>query len=1214
MGWKIDTTNVESQDPAFVADASPDAGLAASNSADAAFKANVESQDASFIADIIPATDAGYQIAFNNLQLETEWGTLLYVSEVSNTITIDAPDSVKSILREYSLNNQKPEILLSARFLPAVDQLKRTSVGKMLEVQYMMRNLSIDNVEEILIELEKDPAILTRINGLIDNNQVLETQIESNVEIYSNVLEQLNASHLSFNIKKNTNNIKSKTESIRNSRTTWSYEPKGKYSQIISIFSQYLHFPNTSFYAFSNTKIISQLISDLKNSIKFYSPQLIANFDNNRNTDINPITINTSLVSDDSSFTFTPTSISSTLSTSTNINFDPLDQDDFNSFLESLPSSGIDKIKLIVATLSKEHRISGGISRLLYESLGNKYSVNSPAGLIERIIGDTGSAITDPIPAAGSLASLTRFKDEKNQTILPFESRLLIDSSKSKNYIPGSIFLIETILESAGTISSTDALFLYNESLSEIVDDSSEILGELLNYDGSNDAISVLHMQYLLRDIYTEVSKYTEGTYLGNPGSRQSDVLALALLKAANNDNQLKRLLFLYTIARRDDTFYVENRNLTDDDGDGITAVWGDEDYNSGAEIDGVEELYTRGSSNHPLQAIPNEIMTIIDTRFKTLGVGEYYEWDSGIELTADPLDQLGGFYAGPSTPDAFTAIIDIAAKIAEDAVVISKKRNSVTGNHGYKSGFGRTRFQNYSDDTVLLLVFEAFTSIVSEFISANFVPVALADNHIVSVDEEQNESVVSKIASLDGRLNFPDPTIKAGFTDLVSGLESIKESLIVEEQVMRDIIDCIKGIGGSVSETTANTIDLMQRHDNWAFYNENSNAFANLSKEQIALSYEGIDALLGASDSTFIPKEQIVSEKQYRILNSLLRDPSFDSTVGSNIKLLSVGLPSGMLNALQNQPVDIDTDNDSVIEAETTDIVTIKIFKRDPEFADIIFKPISFIFDISRFATISEQTVYTNSSFSTNLNTRILLKDVHGRTDLITGKSDVDIQTLDQFTENSYGTEYELLTNEEKTSIFRNHAVSNTLDTYLKLMTGINTSEFTYISSQQLLASQKLDSDVKDLLMIIPAPAGTTLAAGDVDELGRILLEDGTFMNPGTRQQQNQYKRLLNSLIFRAGHNKIRIEQPKLFERTFTVPVDPDEYIIDQPSTTFTRKGVEALRSLQGSRNIIEEPTGRFDEGGYPITQMKIKPRSKKEGNFEFSEFFVVVELGVAD
>ena len=842
----------------------------------------------------------------------------------------------------------------------------------------------------------------------------------------------------------------------------------------------------------------------------------------------------------------------------------------------------------MVVTLSKELRISAGIARLLATPLGEKYSVDSSPGLIERIIGNTGNSITDPVPTAGTLAAFTRFKDEKNQTILPFESTLLIDRSRNKNYIPGSAALVDIILDSDGPQEGIAALSEYNEVLSDTVGDATEILGTLLNYDPNAylNAYSDLHFESLLNEIYSEVSNllatYNEDHFSATVPPKEFPILSLALLKEANNDPVLKSKLFAWCVS-----IYVYAPNFIsglDTDGDGVPD---DEDAtptgDSGTFIitGGTPSRLVSGGTREEWAA---DVEAYIKDRFIVPASQDtpaelrkpHNETDLTIvEINAESTTTTG--YYG-----AFSDIVDIFYKISNYASVISQQTAVFDEDGvGFKTGAGGTRFKNLSDQTLLLLIFEIFSSIIVEFASPEFKPVHPSElwTYRFKFIPEQDEAVSARINDL---LAFgPTPALDqdSSYYDLLGGLDNMQSGLAREENAIRDIIDCIQGIASSASESASETTEWVKLNSSDIF-NEDSNVLANLTRKQIALSYEAIDDLFSTSDLTFSPKEQAVSEAQYRILNSLLKEPEFDSAVGSNIKLLSIGLPSGMHEHLESQPFIIGEDTGFSGDVGTN-IVTIKIYKRDPEFADIIFEPMTFIFDMSKFTTNSGQEVYTNSSFDTNLTTRILLKGVYGYTDTY------NIETLDQFKLNNV---YNSLTDKEKTSIFRNHAVSDTLNTYLKLMTGINTSEFTFLSNPQLLASQQIDQYIKDLL-----------SNTSVDTAGRT----------STKDAEKSYEMLLNSLILRAGQNKIRIEQPKLFERTFIVPVDPDEYIIDILKTSETANGRLALSNIELANGTVFTPSGRFTTAGTPIEQTKIKPRSKKEGNFEFSEFFVVVALG---
>jgi len=101
--------------------------------------------------------------------------------------------------------------------------------------------------------------------------------------------------------------------------------------------------------------------------------------------------------------------------------------------------------------------------------------------------------------------------------------------------------------------------------------------------------------------------------------------------------------------------------------------------------------------------------------------------------------------------------------------------------------------------------------------------------------------------------------------------------------------------------------------------------------------------------------------------------------------------------------------------------------------------------------------------------------------------------------------------------------------------------------------------------------------------------------------EELTQFKQLTASLFFRGSLQKVRVEQPKLFERIFLIPVDPDDFVIDEKATRSTRAGKRLLNSDQFRACVVEE---RDDRGN---SILKLGPR-----NEEFSEFFSVVVLGV--
>jgi hypothetical protein len=349
------------------------------------------------------------------------------------------------------------------------------------------------------------------------------------------------------------------------------------------------------------------------------------------------------------------------------------------------------------------------------------------------------------------------------------------------------------------------------------------------------------------------------------------------------------------------------------------------------------------------------------------------------------------------------------------------------------------------------------------------------------------------------------------------------------------------------------------------------------------------------------------------------------------------------MLDALQHPPFIVGEDES--LEVESADLVTLKIYRRDPEFSDIIFKPQTFLFDLSRFVTLSGQ-VTNERLFAKVVDQNFLLTDITGEAGI--GVSD----SLGDFKAHS---EYNLLTDEQKLEVFENHIIDRLLRLYIKLLTGMNLSEFTFIANEDLLITREVDPEVKEILERIaqvidepttsaitgavarggslsnvlitnfannlspPASIRTTLGLKGFRDRDRTTNSDANDSSVSTEEESEeeieqvadpvleaQFKRLLNSLFFRASEQKIRVEQPKLFERIFSIPVDPDDFEIDIELTESTPNGEAALNSLSFKSCIIDQT----DEAGNRT--VKLKPRPSDEGSYEFSEIFAVVSLGV--
>jgi hypothetical protein len=104
-------------------------------------------------------------------------------------------------------------------------------------------------------------------------------------------------------------------------------------------------------------------------------------------------------------------------------------------------------------------------------------------------------------------------------------------------------------------------------------------------------------------------------------------------------------------------------------------------------------------------------------------------------------------------------------------------------------------------------------------------------------------------------------------------------------------------------------------------------------------------------------------------------------------------------------------------------------------------------------------------------------------------------------------------------------------------------------------------------------------------------------------------------SLVTGGSSHRQQITSPKMFERIFNIPVDPDDFEIDVDKTNSTKSGKRAFESLRAQGRIIEKTKNtkyvqntRLYFAGYNNSKsFFIKPRSLLD-NIAFDEFFVTV------
>jgi len=420
----------------------------------------------------------------------------------------------------------------------------------------------------------------------------------------------------------------------------------------------------------------------------------------------------------------------------------------------------------------------------------------------------------------------------------------------------------------------------------------------------------------------------------------------------------------------------------------------------------------------------------------------------------------------------------------------------------------------------------------------------------------------------------------------------------------------------------------------------DSKDIFATLNPAQIALSIrEGLEiqkTLRGKRRNVSAFSDQnLISSASKNMLMAMLREPRFKrGDAASNLKLVTVGIPSGMKASLKS--FEILGENTPGPEKEV-DLININVFRRDVEFDDIVFKPMSFLFELSRFTDVKRnklrrrtQLYGTSNSYSAAGDVRTIDIQVDedfkwgGGNNLgISGDAYDTIHTIGE------GPEYDMLTTTEKHQMFNNHITSYFLGVYLRLLTDMDFRESSFLINSVMAEMKADDKDrsqfMKLLLTRVKNVAGRSLTVDQLKQSNEELAR--AFNRMENKELASQVEEELttslgsltrnanleitddvltflksfspDSLLTGADVTAKRLITPKLFERIFHLPVDLDEFEIDIEATRATQSGSRMLDSAVFKVHLKEMSNGAL--------MMKSRPTSN--GYHILSEIFINID-----
>lgn len=1159
------------------------------------------------------------------------------------------------------ITKERPEIIMMSDFLPVFRRKSKrfTAAGKMLDIQIAARNLKIENYAKLKKQLDDNEETKPFIEQLDKRWKKQVAKAKKNSQFLSAMMSRMR-----------------RTKSALNIRTT--KRLIGKFN-MKEFFTDDLQFTEDGFNSFSNSKILSQFLFDARVAASVYSPNLFDAKDKDRETDKDPIEIDKSVNLNDGKFAFNIEDFQSSANNLINM----ADIKEHSELVSSLPSDINDRIKLLLVVLSKEMRVSRGLGRrTLVKPLEETFGGADVGDPFIDIVGEPGDRITDIPLGTTSLSNLVRFKGDDNTIVLPFEANFITDEN-DRTYVPGTSYLVDSILQKEPKFS-TARMETFKDDFETRMSDAVQLFNGLLLL---NRKKASLRAERLFIEVIQDV---------GNALERISDfdakaALVLGCIKLANDDMELKSMLFQFMLLLSFKKGVIGG-DVVSEPFKTLSEVELEKFSDFSRILTFVDPFTdaTQTSDQSKVSAALTQLAERISVRVFQF-VASTSPANPGGSITLQKKEQIQDALLDSESNYPLVSMIKFIRRVDKLAGGFRGQSKALIDDDT-----GRTRFNRLSISTRAVLAFELYSAMYVGYTHSAYFGVTASTIRLVTDYEKTKlnsiifqfaEDEVSKLANrprtgLNSQVISPDEpqqqkgknaqkiqklnnysyqeilkalgTIGGLFAIIIFGtLNDTARKVIEEDNRLRDFVSLMRAM---LRRTKGQTNRLVNFFDSQGANKEDLSEFsegedanekaAMLNEAQVNLTLaevddmerdnifattrgvDPIDPLKGVKKNkfTFLRRQKPFlddSDIAPRIRQGMLdlfKREKYRDRFSSDLKILTVGIPAGFMDGLRGR-VDIDDDEPDVFESTEVDVITIDVYKRDLELEDIIFKPQQFVFEMSRFISRGR---FNRDRFNRSVLTHpwTIQKNFSSATGKLGREGDI-----------SDDPSYDFLDPDERVELMENHVISYLLGVYIKVMTGISTSEIDYLANRDITTSP-FDEQTKTLFRnlvnkhisgIIGKP--TTLddlaaqnpqianlidkienfenVQSTVEQINNVVIEETEeAASIETTQDIIDFMNMFspNSFMAGAAARRQKALSPKIFERIFNVPVDPGEFDIDVAATTATKYGKDALKNLQLSKRLRNVPVG---DG---LFALRATPRTTRSNSVVYDEFFVTI------
>ena len=693
------------------------------------------------------------------------------------------------------------------------------------------------------------------------------------------------------------------------------------------------------------------------------------------------------------------------------------------------------RIAALANLLSKEFRYSEGLSYPQVQArLKTFYGYDvSPAGnlaVFDAVCGRFGNNITDfPANNDVTLASIAQQRTATSG-ILTFETKYVEGDTGTLS--PGGDFYFDRIMQTNGDKFDTAAIEQLSAALQNHADNFS-ILNDVMNLMGAPEGHFLENAGKMIHELGDKLVNPQNGVV---QRAVQDDRIG-AVYSQASKDTRIKTILFLLTMCRMSRTYSVNIPFFSSEYSADNTPV-----------VDHlINELVNTLESTIPESRTATEL--VIRRRLDK-------EWGRQLNTSSLTKDSI------KHSLKSGTVSTRIVESFMSNVLSQFRSRTSAITNK-------YSRFGGYLDTIVMMMAFDFAIAMVARYSSQQLVGV---HRGLSSFYAGQTTFAISQTTT----------NHYASYNEL---LQRVKGEDNITRQLVMTVINSLRNLSGSLKGITnyLNSPDAINKLRQIArvLKNDPNTIRMLMSEQQILLLASTVENLVAANNQGNFQLGDgkgsyndtgDIADKQVAVLDESEVPPAmheailgffgtgdFASQHGINKRIITVGIPLGFSERLK-QKVSIRDQKKTSFQSKQNDIIQVTVYKCDLQNADIIYKPVRFLFELSRFPTrfgtakwlplpqhpsikdiinaIPTQNYTTNPGAGTansiTAGVEYASTNVGGSSDMLRGKR----VAFDDST-------YNFLTNGQKTEVLHNHVVSQLLEVYVKLMTGINVAEYTY-------------------------------------------------------------------------------------------------------------------------------------------------------------------------